>query len=135
MSKYPQKSLKDLARQPLRPNVARLDLTALALGEVSWERIAQHTKWGEQNHPDGTGGLTAQFHANIARTDCERAFKDGRGTWRHILNEEVAEALAESDPEKLKTELIQVAAVAVAWVEKLIREENAVSNNREVAPL
>jgi len=38
--------------------------------------------------------------------------------------EEVFEALAETDPEKLELELIQAAAVIVAWVEKLRRHRN-----------
>lgn len=41
--------------------------------------------------------------------------------WRHILDEEVAEALAETDPERLRAELVQVAAVAVQWIEALDR--------------
>lgn len=97
--------------------------------EVYQERVRQHDKWGEQNHPDGTGGVSAEYWAKVIRRDCDRAFADGRGTFAHILNEEVAEALAETDPEKLKTELIQVAAVAVAWVEKLIREETTRGSN------
>ena len=103
-------------------------LTPLVLDRVDIERFRQDQKWGEQNHPDGTGGCSQQYWAGVARRDCDRAFAEGRGTYRHILEEEVAEALAESDPEKLKAELIQVAAVAVAWVEKLIREETKRGN-------
>jgi hypothetical protein len=33
-----------------------------------------------------------------------------------VLNEEVAEAFAESDPAKLRAELLQVAAVCAAWI-------------------
>ncbi|MCA2331883.1 hypothetical protein JF714_15680 [Mycobacterium avium] len=87
------------------------------------EREAQDAQWGEQNHPDGTGTESLKYLAGVAKRDCQRAALDGRLTYRHILDEEVAEAFAETDPIKLKTELIQVAAVAVAWVEKLIREE------------
>lgn len=38
--------------------------------------------------------------------------------------EEVYEALAESDENKLTEELIQVAAVCVAWVENITRNKN-----------
>jgi hypothetical protein len=41
--------------------------------------------------------------------------------WVDILEEEVAEAAAESDPAKLRAELVQVAAVAVAWIEAIDR--------------
>ena len=36
--------------------------------------------------------------------------------------EEVAEAFEEHDPARLRSELVQVAAVAVAWVEKIDRD-------------
>lgn len=91
------------------------------LDEIRAERKAQDAKWGEQNHPNGTGGISAHFHADVARNDCNRAAADGRLTWRHILDEEVAEAIAESDPAKLRAELIQVGAVVAAWIEALDR--------------
>ena len=50
---------------------------------------------------------------------CDEAAKSGTLTWRHILLEEVFEALAESDPAKLRTESIQSAAVIAAWVEDI----------------
>lgn len=59
--------------------------------------------------------------AACARRDCASAFRVGKGTWRHILQEEVAEAFAELDPAPLREELIQVAAVAVAWIEAIDR--------------
>lgn len=92
--------------------------------EVLDERARQDAKWGEQNHADGTGrygGITAEAQAQMARRACDIAFKEGTGSWRHILLEEVYEALAETDPQQLRTELIQVAAVAVAWVEAIDR--------------
>jgi len=45
-------------------------------------------------------------------------------TWVRMLREEVAEAFIEDDPEALEVELIQVAALAISWVEKL-RERRA----------
>ena len=36
-----------------------------------------------------------------------------------ILAEEVAEVYAESDPDRLRAELIQVAAVCVQWIEAI----------------
>lgn len=88
---------------------------------IEAERLKQDKKWGEQNHPDGTGGPGWQFEANVAREVCRQVFAAGQGTWRNVLDEEVAEAFAESDPQKLRAELIQVAAVAIAWVEAIER--------------
>jgi hypothetical protein len=93
------------------------------LTEVEHERFEQHAKWGEQNHPNGTN--TTPFDsvdASAARQRCQRAFAEGTGTYRHILAEEVAEAFAESDPAKLRRELVQVAAVVVQWIEKMDRD-------------
>jgi len=95
--------------------------------EVMDERRAQEAKWGQQNHPDGTGPLLvwADKAASVAvssfRNRCEYRFKMGNGTWSDIALEEIAEALAEEDPALLRAELIQVAAVAVGWVEAIDR--------------
>jgi hypothetical protein len=91
------------------------------LEEVAEEQVRQVDKFGVQNHPDGTGQPHAAHKPYRARRDCENAFKEGRGTWRHILIEEVAEAEAEKDPVRLREELIQVAAVAVSWIEAIDR--------------
>jgi hypothetical protein len=106
------------------------------LYEVSAERQRQDQKWGEQNHPDGTGpeehllGMrcydTMAFdYADIAdrckeATDANAA--EGTVTFADILLEEVFEALAEADPAKVRKELVQVAAVAVQWVQKIDRD-------------
>ncbi|GHH30037.1 NUDIX hydrolase [Streptomyces rubradiris] len=86
------------------------------LGEIQAERARQDAKWGEKNHPDGTGNKSQQDRAEAARRWCESAFGSGYGTWADILTEEVAEAEAERVPARLRAELIQVAAVAVAWI-------------------
>lgn len=96
-------------------------LTDAALQAVELEREAQDARWGEQNHPDGTGTPSSAAMAYDTAVDCGEAFAQGRGTWRHLLNVEVREAFAEDDPEKLQAELIQVAAVALAWHESIAR--------------
>lgn len=93
---------------------------AETLREVARERASQHRKWGQQDHPNGTGSAFAQV-AQEARENCAAAFAQGDGTWRDILVEEVYEALAESDPALLRAELVQVAAVAAAWIEAIDR--------------
>jgi hypothetical protein len=91
------------------------------LEEVAQERLRQIDRFGIQNHPDGTGGTPARSAADWARTKCDENAAAGSVTWRDILREETYEALAETDPVALRTELIQVAAVASAWVEALDR--------------
>lgn len=117
-------------------------VTGKVLGEVSQERWRQHRKWGEQNPPDAdpvllhrAGGCTAQRMAEHyemptatrAKWLCQEFFRRGEGTWAHILVEEVAEAIdatVDCVPELLREELVQVAAVAVAWIEAIDRREH-----------
>jgi hypothetical protein len=96
------------------------------LREVAAEREAQDEKWGEQNHPNGTGGDVRQFQADMARAITDAKSQVGTVTYSDILTEEFYEALAEDDPRKLRAELVQVAAVAVAWIEKIDREASRV---------
>ena len=90
------------------------------LAEIHEERLRQIKKFGDQSHlPDGTGGAVREKIAGYAKDRCDHALRTGKLSYLHILEEEVCEAFAESDPRALETELIQVAAVALAWVEKL----------------
>ena len=92
------------------------------LAEIANERLDQDIKWGEQNHPDGTYDTsTRKIARDAARQRCDDFARHGAGTWEHILMEETMEAFAEPDPIKLRTELVQVAAVAVAWIEAIDR--------------
>mgnify|MGYP001614295790 CR=1 FL=1 len=102
--------------------------TEAVLGEVHAERVRQDAKWDEQNHPNGTGegrlsDLTYRnTTAHAAKGLVDGMAKSGRLTYAAILYEEFAEAMEEVDPTRLRAELVQVAAVAVAWVEKIDRE-------------
>lgn len=109
-------------RKPVNPT------TPQVLAEIGYERTRQDAKWGEQNHPDGTGpeqqilpGWAAIDLANAARNACQIHADMGIVTWRDIFGEEACEALAESDPARLRAELVQVAAVAVNWIEAIDR--------------
>lgn len=88
---------------------------------ISAERERQDAQWGEQNHPNGTGGVDAYNEAKRARNACQAAAARGEVTWRHILREEIAEAMAETNLVHLRAELIQAAAVCAAWVEAIDR--------------
>lgn len=95
--------------------------TNAVLNEVLEERRRQDEKWGEQNHPSGSPGDVARRYADVSRATCEKAAAEGRVTWTHIFHEEASEALVETDESKLRAELVQVAAVAVAWIECIDR--------------
>lgn len=75
--------------------------------DIDAERERQAAKWGGR-HPWGVGdcsslGVADTVKAAVLAEECG----------------EVARAVLDSDPESLRTELIQVAAVAVAWLEAL----------------
>ena len=125
------------------PFISPLSERDLILGEVGIERTAQDAQWGEQNHSSGTGpttpplwrsrlnaAMTARELAEQATSSCDSAADRGDLTWTDILLEETFEALAENEGDNLREELIQVAAVAVAWIEcidrrNIEREESA----------
>ena len=112
---------------------------AVALaGEVVSERARQVTKWGQQDHPDACPTLLGRpvvSHqrlaegveiptADRAKFITETAARQGRLHWSAILVEEVAEAVdAIGHDAELRAELIQVAAVALAWVEAIDRRQ------------
>jgi hypothetical protein len=89
--------------------------------DVRDEIKRQDEKWGEQNHPDGTGAPMDAGLANLCRNDVDRATEAGELTWRLIATEEFAEALAETDERALRTELIQCAAVFMQWAAAIDR--------------
>lgn len=91
------------------------------LEDVVDERAQQDEKWGVQAHPDGTGGELADRQCAEAKSWTEVQARRGKVTWRDILDEEVKEAFSESDRRRLREELVQVAAVAVAWIEDIDR--------------
>lgn len=94
--------------------------TQLILTEVRHERLRQETLWGQQDLPDGTSTEFACL-ADAARADTESHKAEGVMTYLDVLAEEFWEAMAEEDPDKLRAELIQVAAVAVKWAEAIDR--------------
>lgn len=90
--------------------------------DVLGERQNQILKWGVQSLPDIAGdkfevAASREFFADLAdnyKEDAETRPPDDLD-WAGVLLEEVYEALAEPDPAKKRAELIQVAAVLLAW--------------------
>lgn len=125
----------------MRYPLSLLDLSASyrVLRDVLAERGRQDARWGRQDHPQGTGPDTrplglVPYHAVTASAQSEHFRRmatirsaSERLTWADILLEETFEAFAEDDPEKLRAELVQVAAVAVAMIESLDRGVSAPS--------
>lgn len=127
-----------MARRVLLTNAPELPGPAPTMGvlaEIAAERRRQDEKWGEQNHPDGTGPRVPyagrlcfmEEAARDARLKC-KGNTPAQDNWRDILLEEVFEALAEADPVKLRVELVQVGAVAAQWVEAIDRRPLSLSS-------
>jgi len=122
-------SMIDLWVEADRLRTERDALAGGVLAEIAAEQSAQHAKFGEQNHEDGTGPWVKnpdrmsnmEDQADVARLDCQEAANSGNLNWMLILREEVYEAFAEKDTTALRTELVQVAAVAATWVEAIDR--------------
>lgn len=93
--------------------------TAQVLYEVGLERGRQYKKWGPQHHPDGTSHAGYATMRDEARESCDDYAARGEVTWLDILLEETYEAAAERDEDRLREELVQVAAVAAAWIEDI----------------
>lgn len=88
------------------------------LEQVAQERTRQLAVYGEQHHPDGAQRDDV-VSAELYRDLYEVAVAAGVVTWRNILLEEVYEATSEQDDKLRRDELLQVAAVALAWVEDI----------------
>lgn len=96
--------------------------------EVIEERLEQVQQWGQQDHPSSHRFALPSYYETQAdryKEINDARVADGSLSWDGILLEEVFEALAESDPQARRTELIQVAAVALAEVEAIDRRESA----------
>ena len=135
------------AKKKLTPDVMRR--IAEVAADVIVERARQHGKWGAQDCPNLFLEAQYSLHASdVQRVTCQERFRQGIGSWADILLEELAEGLDEArraamapagsaDREgalnDLRDELVQVAAVAAAWVEAVdreIRREWSVRNDR-----
>lgn len=112
--------------------------TAAPLEEVRLERLRQDAKWGEQNHPDlardvrHMNALSVAEEmclpsADVARQRVELLARAGELGYADIALEEFCEAIeaaANEDVGELRKELIQTAAVLVAWVECIDRRRH-----------
>lgn len=94
-----------------------------ALHHVVHERNLQDRRWGAVHDlldvPFGTGPDWTAFLAQVREDVEEHQAETGSPTccWAHVLLEETAEVLAESDPKALRNELTQTGAVCIKAIE------------------
>lgn len=108
------------------------------LSDVFEERENQVAQFGEAHEAallDGTGpevrwlahavggdlefSTATQLEASFRREYESFEADHGKIDWMHLVREEVGEAFKESSPDELETELIQVAALCVAWIAQI----------------
>lgn len=103
--------------------------TSTVLIDVLNERMRQLRKWGSQHRPEfplNHNFVEAARECNSVKALCDVAERagpqpgfTGGADWKTILEEEFLEAISEPELAKRRKELIEVAAVAVAWAEDL----------------
>lgn len=88
--------------------------------DVLAEHERARAKHGQQKYPNGTGG-DAQLWVILDQVRTLVSLRSDMRvvTWNEVLLEEYLEVANETDPVKLKAELIQVAHIALAWATKL----------------
>lgn len=142
-------SLRDQRDRLAQANAELGVATVKALADVLTERQRQVAKWGEYDHLlvgnphaplQAVHGPDARFEARSAaliechrlgipsereaKEACEREHREGRGTFATILVEELAEAVSAcvihgETSDEARKELVQVAAVVVAMIERI----------------
>jgi hypothetical protein len=101
----------------------QLDSNHLAMmAAVRAERQRQLEKWGVQRHAHGTGSELAKVLQEQWKAICDANHDAGKDDWLTIAGEEFMEAASETDLRKLFDEVVQNAAVFVAWGEAIIDE-------------
>ena len=81
-------------------------------------------RWRHKDRRDGMDGHTGSVGADLVRISSLVAPRRRQLTWAAILMEEVGEVLQADDAE-LDAELVQVAAVCLAWLEARDRRRAA----------
>lgn len=112
-------------------------LTRAVLDTVAEHRQFQFENYGpNRDLPNGTGPRERWIPGDPRTAyEIEGAFRadwdfdvdpdPAAMTWLRLLREEVAEVFAQGDDRWLEGELVQVAALAVSWVEKIRERSDA----------
>ena len=105
--------------------------TELVLADVRAHRAEQRARYGDNaDLLDGTGpdvrwldtfpSFSSRSTAELIEVRLRQEYdSQPKPDWMRLVREEVAEAFMESDPVRLREELVQVAALCVSWMETL----------------
>lgn len=92
---------------------------APVLGDVWAEQVRQIVKFGEQRREDGADPMTYGPIAARSRENFQNAEANGGATWHLALNGPFFESVSRTDPAALRASLVDLAAVACAWIEDI----------------
>lgn len=93
--------------------------TVTVLGDVQAERSRQIAKWGVQHRKDGSDPGTYRAIAARSRENFQNAEAAGSATWHQAVNGPFYESVSKTDPVALRAALVELAAVACAWIEDI----------------
>lgn len=118
---------------PLRGTDAARQAIRQARGDEAAPQIpilfAHHDETGTGNDPAAIGTVPLEIVNAIIRDPDSPCYPSQIGVYCDdcgtTVKADYAEALAESDPARLRAELVQVAAVAVCWIEAIDRRATA----------
>lgn len=107
-----------MADNPWTTQIRRMGISE----EILAERDRQDERFGEQWEMPLGADVSDRFSYLTKACTYKSINGSSAKDFASMLLEEVYEALAESDPQKMREELIQVLAVAMKMVEKIDRE-------------
>ncbi|MCZ7414292.1 hypothetical protein [Streptomyces sp. WMMC897] len=113
-------ALQRLADAADIPDCPRTGDRGQLLAEVLRERARQDARFGQQDYPH-TDPASVELCAELTEDQRRINANPAERTWTSVLLEEVYEAGAETDSARARTELVQVAAVALAAAEAIDR--------------
>ena len=105
--------------------------------EILLERHLQDEKWGIQDHPSVSKNIVLGPSSNPsekvsryyglptvdkAKYIADEAAKKGDITWSHIAVEELCEVVGADNDVHRRHELVQLAAVCIAWIQSIDRK-------------
>jgi hypothetical protein len=102
------------------------------LAALDAERARARYKHGVDPLPDSDSNPVArQTYEDMTRLWCDRAFRENRLTYSHVLEEESCEVLtaaARGDLDALESELVQVMAVCARWWDDIQRRRRGAAD-------
>ena len=113
------------------------------VSDVLVERATMLSRWGDPSYPS-VAGLSYSVEARVglydlptpekARAETEGLRGSGDLDWATISVQSLSDAVSASDETARRIEVVQLAAVALAWVEDIDRQRRAAEAAKATSP-